>query len=151
MYQKYENMIKALTRDYFPVKEDAEDAAQEIAIKLLTMKDSPPQDNEAGWMYVVIDNACKDIYRAAKRRQGELPPMESDVLANEPYQYAVQSEELVEFTTRYEELPAHLREVCWLRYQKGLSYEAIAEKLGIQLGTVASRLSRAKEALSKEA
>ena len=72
MYQKYENMIKALTRDYFPVKEDAEDAAQEIAIKLLTMKDSPPQDNEAGWMYVVIDNACKDIYRAAKRRQGAI-------------------------------------------------------------------------------
>jgi RNA polymerase sigma-70 factor (ECF subfamily) len=46
-------------------------------------------------------------------------------------------------------LPPHLREILLLRYVDGLSYEELAENLGIALGSVRSRLHRARAALGE--
>lgn len=149
LYLEYEQSIRALALDFFPSLEDAEDAIQEVNIKLLNTK--PPEDveNEGGWMYVLVMNVLRDEYRKqhAKKRT---PPTHPDDMVdyNDPYEYMAERELAVSIVDNYHKLPSDLRETCFLRYQKGLSYEAIARKLGVPTSTVGTRLMRAKELLS---
>lgn len=148
MFKKYERMIKSLTNDYFPIKEDAEDAQQEIYLKLLTMEAKPPEEGEEAWMYVVIENACKDMYRAAKRRQAyDLGDNES-VDYNDPSDYYASDELAIAIEEGYEDLEGIPKDMIDMRYLDDLDYKAMAEKMGVPVGTVASRLMRAKHLLS---
>jgi RNA polymerase sigma-70 factor (ECF subfamily) len=149
MYIKYDHMIKTLTNDYFSNREDAEDAAQEIRVKLAGLEGKAPEENEPGWVYVVIDNACKDIYRKAKRSRQQAPILEDEMIdSNDPYEHAAQEEASLLLGLSYENMPPAIRTTCYLRYHLGWGYEEIAAELGIPPGTVGSRLMRAKELLS---
>lgn len=152
MYKKYERMIKGLARDYFPNNEDAQDAVQEINIKLTEAPHKElPEDEEGAWIYVVVSNAYKDILRKMKR-QSQQPPIliEELIDTNDPYEYAAQEEAALAIASNYTKLPESVRETCYLRYQKGLSYDAISEMQGIPIGTVGSRLVRARALLADE-
>lgn len=150
MYNKYLSTIKALAYDFFPNRADAEDAIQEVCIKLIDVQ--PPQTegtNENAWAYVVISNALKDEYRKLKSRNKPVP-MYSDELIDEsdPYEHFAKQEIVMTLSNNYEQLPQEIKEACSLRYQKGLSYEEIAKEQGVPIGTVGSRLARGKDMLS---
>lgn len=152
MYKKYEGMIKSLAHDYFSVHADAEDAVQEVSIKLAeATHPSLPENEEGAWIYVVVSNAYKDILRKMKR-QAQQPPIlvEELIDTNDPYEYAAQEEAALAIASNYTKLPESVRETCYLRYQKGLSYDAISDVQGIPIGTVGSRLVRARALLADE-
>lgn len=150
MYQMYESTIKAIAHDFFPNKEDAEDAIQEVAIRLMD-KEIPPEakGKEDAWAYVVILNAIKDEYRKWKTKQKPIPMIEDELIdVADPYEKLVERERMLALEEGYANLPEDLRVTHYLRYEEELSYEEIARLLGIPVGTVGSRLTRGKELLS---
>lgn len=149
MYQKYESTIKALAYDFFQNKEDAEDAIQEVSLKLVGME--PPTDNPDAWAYVVIRNAVNDELRKWKTKNRAIPSYSDEYVdENTPFEYVAERDVALALASNYNNLPDDIKETYYLRYQLGLSYEMIAHEQGIPIGTVGSRIARGKELLSLE-
>lgn len=148
--ERNSSVVKSLVSQYFPNPADREDALQEINIKFMYV-DSSIMDNEEAWVYAAVRNLCRDIYRA-NARTNELDQWASigngvddecplAVLERE------QEEEVIE--RKLEDLPPNLCETGHLYYRVGLNYNAIAAKLNIPEGTVASRMNTVRYYLSR--
>jgi RNA polymerase sigma-70 factor, ECF subfamily len=123
----------------------AEDAAQECLVR--AWRDLPSlrdPDRFDGWLYRVLLRACHDEVRRARRRStlnaaSELPRFTSDETA------LVADRDAIAIGLRRID-PDH-RTVLVLRYYLDLSYEEMAVAIGVPVGTVKSRVSRALPAL----
>ena len=147
MYQKYESVIKNLASDFFPNKEDAEDAIQEVTLKLVGL--TPPDDNPDAWAYVVIRNAMSDELRKWKSRNKPVLMISDELVEeNDPFEYAASCEAIALIHNNYDSLPEDIRITFELRYKDELSYDQIAEQLNVPIGTVGSRIARGKAMLS---
>ena len=111
------------------------------------------------WLYRIAVNTAKNYLVAAKRR-----PMEYDLDLQDPEQYDMQArlkdidspegvvlKDEVQKTIdkAIEALPEDLRTAIILRELEGMTYEEIAETMECPVGTVRSRIFRAREAISK--
>ena len=111
------------------------------------------------WLYRLASNACIDLLRRRKRRQeGEAPHSLDDEEAGWPEPAAPgggpeeeleQKERRQALERELRALPDHQREILVMREVSGLSYQEIGELLSLDLGTVKSRLARARLALKK--
>ncbi len=111
------------------------------------------------WLYRLCSNICIDFLR--KRRRQQTVPLTFEDADGEEQTYAVPDaqplpEEQVELKLTHETLAAAMaqllpehRAVLQLRVVNEMSYEQIADVLDIQIGTVKSRLSRARNQLKK--
>ena len=111
------------------------------------------------WLYRLCSNICIDFLR--RRRRQQTVPLTFDDADGEEQTYAVPDaqplpEEQVDLTLTRETLAAAMaqllpehRAVLQLRVVNEMSYEQIADVLDIQIGTVKSRLSRARNQLKK--
>ena len=111
------------------------------------------------WLYRLCSNICIDFLR--KRRRHQTVPLTFEDADGEEQTYAVPDaqplpEEQVELKLTHETLAAAMaqllpehRAVLQLRVVNEMSYEQIADVLDIQIGTVKSRLSRARNQLKK--
>ena len=111
------------------------------------------------WLYRLCSNICIDFLR--RRRRQQTVPLTFEDADGEEQTYAVPDvqplpEEQVELKLTRETLAAAMaqllpehRAVVQLRVVNEMSYEQIADVLDIQLGTVTSRLSRARNQLKK--
>ena len=111
------------------------------------------------WLYRLCSNICIDFLR--KRRRQQTVPLTFEDADGEEQTYAVPDpaplpEEQVELKLTRETLAAAMaqllpehRAVLQLRVVNEMSYEQIADVLDIQIGTVKSRLSRARNQLKK--
>ena len=111
------------------------------------------------WLYRLCSNICIDFLR--KRRRQQTVPLTFEDADGEEQTYAVPDaqplpEEQVELKLTRETLQAAMaqllpehRAVLQLRVVNEMSYEQIADVLDIQIGTVKSRLSRARNQLKK--
>jgi RNA polymerase sigma-70 factor, ECF subfamily len=129
---------------------DAQDAAQDAFIKAYRgMKDFRPDASLYTWVYRIAVNTCLD-----HKKKSRHDPLKGEVLleqleTSEPspesrYQIKKNSEAL---QSALQQLPQNLRSAIVLKEIEGLSYEEIATVLDISLGTVKSRISRAREEL----
>ena len=104
------------------------------------------------WLYRVASNLCFNIVRDRKRRTTLL---ETFHMAHKRPPPASSHEQVLEGERRsamlgaLDELSEDHRNVLLLKYWQDLSYHEIADVLGIRLGTVMSRLSRAREKLAE--
>ena len=141
-------------------REDAADLAQEAFLK--AWQGLPSFQGESAfstWVYRLTTNVCIDFIRKQKRRQ-EIEPVASlddqEVSWAQPAdhsqdpQHRLEREELSRAVARgLDRLPDHQRQVLVMRELSGLSYQEIAEQLSLDLGTVKSRIARARLALRK--
>jgi len=121
--------------------EDAEDVAQEAFVRVFqAIPQFRRQASFSTWLYRIVTNLC--LGRRRRRR----PVLELETLA-EPVSEENPSRQVTEGLLArqvLDELPAALRAVLVLREQEGLSYREIATALGVPVGTVRSRLSKAR-------
>ena len=142
-------------------REDALDLAQDAffhAWKALSTFQG--ESSFATWLYRLATNLCLDHLRAQKRRTQSMgPALSLDDAENGPVQVAdqqLQPQEAVERSERRRalerglaSLPDHHRQVLIMRELSGLSYQEIAQVLDLDLGTVKSRIARARLSLRK--
>ena len=134
--------------------EDAQDALQETLILAFRRLHSfRCESSFATWLYRIAINATRNWVRAQSRaarrdlvahRDGT-SPREPD-----PLQQVLRTEARQAVRSALLRLPDHYREPVLLRYYSELSYEEIADALGIALGTVKSRLAEARRLLAKD-
>ncbi len=142
------NLARWLTRD----RVEAEDLAQEAMLRALTYFDGFRGGDGRAWLLAIVRNA---FYTSAKRRQamGKREPLDDDVIGGDGLQdtetLLQHRLEVAALGPAIEALPVPLREVIVLREIEGLSYREIAEVAGIPIGTVMSRLARARGALKR--
>lgn len=136
--------------------EDACDAAQEAFIS--AWRGLPDFRGEAGfptWLYRLTSNAAIDLLRGNKKRRGTFSLDDADA-GIDPVDGGLSPQEWAEGAELREAVAAGLallsedhRQALLLREMQQLRYEEIASALGVDLGTVKSRISRAREALRK--
>ena len=141
-------------------REDAQDAAQEAFLNAWRGLASFQGDSSfSTWLYRLASNACIDLLRKRKRRQeGEAPRSLDDEEAGwaepadweqDPHRQLERAERSRAVERGMAALPEHFRQVLELRELAGLSYQEIGAALKLDLGTVKSRLARARLALRK--
>jgi RNA polymerase sigma-70 factor (ECF subfamily) len=134
---------------------EAEDLVQETYVRAIpAMRRLRPASNTKGWLFTILRNVWLNQLR--KWRNGpQLIEMElGDGVANSIVEPSKDSHDL--YVSRLEaeqvraaiqELPLNFREVIVLREYEGLSYQEIASVLECPVGTVMSRLGRARAKL----
>ena len=160
LVRKYQNKIVSLVERYVRDPSEAQDVAQEAFIK--AYRALPNFRGESAfytWLYRIAINTAKNFLVAQDRR-----PPESDVDAAQAEQFngvlQLQEQGTPErmlltgeigrtIVEAMEELPDDLRTAITMRELEGMSYEEIAEAMACPVGTVRSRIFRAREAIDK--
>jgi len=161
LIQKYQHRIVSLVSRYVSDPAEAQDVAQEAFIKAYrAVKRFRGESAFYTWLYRIAINTAKNWIVARNRR-----PPSSDIDAGEAEQYAI-SDRLRENSTPESELlreeieetvfetianlPEDLRTAIILREMDGMSYEEIAVTMECPIGTVRSRIFRAREAIDEK-
>jgi len=131
-------------------REIAREAAQEALMKAYMMKESYDSNRPFyPWMYRIVKNTCLDI-RKRKRRDptvlGEVDILPGD--SSSPFSLLVQKQQEKRLWSAMKNLAEDQKELINLRHFQDLSYAEMAEILSIPIGTVMSRLYRARKALT---
>lgn len=142
--------------------EDASDVAQEAFIRAYSsLADFRGDSSFATWLYRIVNNACLDELRKRKRQRltyideavtlddGEMGRQIADT-ADGPEQALERVEVQRAVQESINQLDDEYRVVLVMRDIQGHSYNEIADALGINLGTVKSRLNRARNALKEK-
>ncbi len=143
---------------------DALDASQEtFGILFRKIEEFRFESRFSSWVYRVAVNASIDLRRRASSRvRTSLESLTASAADDHgrtdfrddgteaPESAAVRRELEDDIQTAIDRLSPKMRKITVLRYFESLSYEEVAETLGISLGTVKSRLSRAHAALDRE-
>ena len=158
LLQKYRRPIYSLALRMLGQEEDAEDTAQEAFIRAFqSLQSCDPQRPFMRWIYKITYNLCIDKYRRRKPFAISLDQtIGEDTLQVELVDSAPAPDEVLGMRDEHRKviellytLPPRYRVVVVLRHQEELSYEAIAEILGLPLGTVKARMHRAHNMLRK--
>jgi RNA polymerase sigma-70 factor, ECF subfamily len=158
---KYQHRVLKLVGRFVNDAAEAEDVAQEAFIKAYRALASFRGDSAFyTWLYRIAINTAKNALVSNRRR-----PVDFDLDLQDPEQYdrharlkegdtpegVLLTDEIREVVERaMEQLPEDLRTAIVLRELEGLSYEEIAEAMDCPVGTVRSRIFRAREAIDKK-
>jgi len=141
------NLARWLTRD----DRDAEDVVQEAYLRAFQFFDGFHGGNSRAWLLTIVRHTCYTWLRKNRAHESVVFDEELDFVES-----SVSTEELVLQNTdrqllrhALEELPVEFREVIVLRELEGLSYKEIASIVDVPLGTVMSRLARARQRLQQ--
>ncbi len=150
--ERYEERIFALIFGIVRDAHEVEDVAQEVFLKVYTRIEAfDGRSQFYTWLYRVAVNAAKDHVKKRVRRPA-VALDEADALpgpGEEPDAGATRAETARRVREAIDALPVRYREVLALRELEGLTYDEIAAVLRISIGTVESRLHRARTRLKK--
>ena len=132
---------------------DAEDVVQESYLRALKFFPGFRGGNSRTWLLTIVRNTCYTWLR--QNRLGDLTveldeeihEIDSGIPNPEAVLLAASRRELL--ARALQELPVALREIVILRELEGLSYKEIADFTGVAIGTVMSRLARARGRLEE--
>ena len=133
----------SLTRD----RDAADDLVHDTVIKALTGRNSfQPGTNLAAWLFRIQRN---EFISGLRRRRPTVPvdTAIAESLSHPPHQDS--GLVMREFMSAFGKLAAAQREALLLAVLEGLPYETIAEHTGVSVGTVKSRISRARDTLER--
>jgi len=161
LVRKYQHRVLKLVSRFISDAAEAEDVAQEAFIKAYRALPAFRGDSAFyTWLYRIAINTAKNALVSNRRR-----PVDFDLDLQDPEQYdrharlkegdtpegVLLTEEIRSVVEKaMEQLPEDLRTAIVLRELEGLSYEEIAEAMDCPVGTVRSRIFRAREAIDKK-
>ena len=151
LFDQLYNFAHWLTKD----ATEAEDLVQETCLRALRAMDRlRPDSNLKSWLFTILRNIWLNQLRQSRTVS---EPVDGDVAEDQankptdtprdPYAICVSNIEREQVRQAIQQLPLEFREVVLLREYEELSYEEIATLLGCPVGTVMSRLARARSKL----
>src|SRR5438270_1235947 len=143
------NLAKWLLRN----EQDAQDVVQEAYLRAFKSFSGFHGSNGRAWLLTIVRNTSYTLLK--KNRAVDLTTTfdeESHAVGHEsvtPARILEHAEDAELIKNAMDELPAEFREILILRHQESLSYNEIGEMLKIPIGTVMSRLARARGKLKE--
>ena len=151
---RYQNAAYSLAYRFLGSREAAEDVTQEAFLRAYRALATFRGERFGAWLLRIVANAARDELR----RRGRRPQRSLDELRDDPDSHgfeppdtgptpeasALQAELRRTLEAALQQLPEDWRMVVLLSDVHGLSYHEVAEATGLPLGTVKSRLSRAR-------
>ena len=150
LVQTYETSVYRLALRMCGNAHDAEEVAQEAFVAAWRGLPSFRGESKfSSWLYQLTTNAAIDFLRREKRHRAVTPIEEEPEPAtpDTPQQALEESEMRAALHQALQSLTPEHRQIFLLRQMRQLSYEEIGRLLGLEAGTVKSRLSRAKKQL----
>lgn len=159
---KYEKKVYNIAYQIFGNEHDANDMAQEVFIKVYkSLHKFNFKSTFSTWIYRITVNTCIDEYRK-KSKNSKVEYMDETIKQQDsiiqkqfidkgltPEEEIIKNENIKFVRESIDELKEDYRIIIILRDIKGYSYENIADILDISIGTVKSRISRARSKLKK--
>ena len=130
--------------------EDAEDVTQEAYLRAFQYSDGFRGGDARAWVLTIVRNTAYKWLsknRAHEPAQFDEERHTTDTQSSNPEQLAIQAADAQLLERALGELPVRFREILVLRDLEGLSYREISNVMNIPIGTVMSRLSRARQRL----
>ncbi|NOQ36276.1 MAG: RNA polymerase sigma factor RpoE [Methylococcaceae bacterium] len=158
---KYQHKIIQLVNRYIKDPSEAQDVAQEAFIKAYRALGNFRGDSAFyTWLYRIAINTAKNYLLSRSRRHSDyqVDIQDAEQLENaaqlkgmDTPEHLLMSDDIVEvIETAIEKLPEEMRTAIMLREFDGMSYEEIAQAMECPVGTVRSRIFRAREAIDKK-
>ena len=161
---KYQRRIQRLIGRMVRDVDLVEDIAQETFIRAYrALAQFRGEAQFYTWLYRIAVNTAKKALMDLKRNptvsenayktsdDDETSPLENELTSSETPDAVLASKEIAQIiNTAMDALPEELRQAITLREIEGLSYEEISEAMGCPIGTVRSRIFRAREAISQK-
>jgi RNA polymerase sigma-70 factor (ECF subfamily) len=155
LYDRHAGVVYALARRILTRLEDAEEVVQDVFAQV--WRDAGRYDaaraTVAGWVVMLTRTRAIDRLRARKSRPDQNLPVDTATAppatdpARNPEQVAISAEDARGVRQALEVLPEAQRSLVDLAYFEGLTHMEIAERTGVPLGTVKTRLRMAMAAM----
>lgn len=128
-------------------REMVDDISQDVFISVFNkLRDFRFESQFTTWLYRITVNKCKDYLRKIKIRSMFVPFKENE--EDTGYGHTTEYVDVNEVVnSAIEKLPEKLRVPLIMREMEGLSYKEIADSLNCEVGTIKSRIFRARESL----
>ena len=151
LFDRYRDAIRRLLVQRLGPASDVDDLLQETFIKVyLNLHRYDPEYTFGQWVYTIARNTFIDFVR---RRQEDLPIDERFAsppsLAPTPEEKVIHLQQRSQIESYLERMSPRYRQLIRLRFFDELSYEEIAAKLVLPLGTVKTQIHRAREQLCR--
>jgi RNA polymerase sigma-70 factor (ECF subfamily) len=160
----WEDIVRLYRRKVFNIAykfvgrhDEAEDLTQDVFLKVFkSLRTFDRRANFSTWLISVSRNLCIDHYRSV-RRERELVNHDVDVVTivrptgrDTPQAMLERRDRVATLRTALDKLTPSLRAAIMLRDIQELSYQEIAERLGVPEGTVKSRINRGRTELARQ-
>ncbi len=130
---------------------EAEDVVQDACVRAMRFFPSLRDDDARPWLFAIVRNTWYSRVSRRENTKGSTPLVSAEHEraddALDPEEQLLQQHTVALVRSALEQLPADFREVIVLREFEGLSYKEIAAVIRVPIGTVMSRLARARERL----
>jgi RNA polymerase sigma-70 factor, ECF subfamily len=158
---RYQHKIIQLVNRFVKDPSEAQDVAQEAFIKAYRAMGNFRGDSAFyTWLYRIAINTAKNYLVSRSRRSSdyEVDVHDAETLGNVPQLQGMETperlllnDEIIDaIKTAIDKLPEEMRTAIMLREFEGMSYEEIAEAMDCPVGTVRSRIFRAREAIDNK-
>src|SRR5947208_3568646 len=153
LFEAHKDRVYTIAFHYSGNEAMAHDVTQQVFLKLFTSINQFHEDSQfTTWLYRIVANACTDEHRKLRRFVPFSPEIEVRTMVEKGSQEEAyhRREVTVSVSGAIAELTPKLRLPILLKYVEGLSYDEIAESLGLSIGTVSSRLNRGHKMLARK-
>lgn len=158
---KYQHKIVHLVNRYVKDPSEAQDVAQDTFIKAYkALGDFRGDSAFYTWLYRIAINTAKNYLLSRSRRHSdyEVDMQDAEQVENAPQlkdidtpEHQLVNDQIIQvIKSAIEKLPEEMRVAITLREFEGMSYEEIAEAMDCPIGTVRSRIFRAREAIDEK-
>ncbi len=146
------NDAYTLARYLMHDEHDAQDVVQDSVLRAIRHIDGFRHGDARAWLLTIVRNCCYTWHKSHKRERSNVSLSDESALtvadSNTADDATIRASDSELIRAAVDRLPAELREVLVLRELNELSYREISEVVGVPMGTVMSRLSRAREKLA---
>jgi len=160
---RYKNAIVSFLFRFTGDFRTSEDLAQEAFLRVFKkVQDYNPSAKFSTWLYTIASNLAKDEFKRRARHPArsldwkggndttrDMPQAQAGTTESVPDVRLEHDEVRKQVNVALDRLDANDREILVLKDVQGLAYDEIAEILGLPMGTVKSRLSRARTAFKE--
>lgn len=149
LVQRHQEKVRNIIYLMLSYSNEVDDLAQEVFITVhKNLKNFRFESQFTTWLYRITVNKCKDYLRKKNVRKIFVPMKEADEKPD--YTSSTETDDISKIVMEaISKLPNKLRIPLLLKDIQGFSYQEIAESINCEMGTVKSRIFRAREGLKK--